>query len=151
LGMAVASLAAAGSVSTDLFVSLGIAFLFVVAASGVAIFISSVMKKGSTCAILTFVFLLLILPIISGVISGATSVDPWFMLDQASDAIATSIPEYIDMVNGMLQHMADMMGISPDEIGLITAPDMIKTVVTMLGWGIATMVLAWIAFIRREF
>jgi len=151
LGMAVASLAVAGSVSADLFVSLGVAFLFVVAVSGVAIFISSVMKKGSTTAILTFVLLLLILPIISSVISGSTSVEPWFMLDQASNAIQTSIPEYIDLVNGMLEHAAEMMGVSPEDLGVITAPDMAKTIITMLGWSIVSLSLAWVAFIRREF
>jgi len=151
LGMAAASIVAAGSVSADLFISLGVSFLFVIAASGVAIFISSVMKKGSTCAILTFVFLLLILPIISSVISGSTSTDPWFMLDQASDAISTCIPAYVDMINGMLQHIADMMGIAPEDLGLIVAADLTKTAITMVGWAVVTLTLAWIAFIRREF
>jgi ABC-2 type transport system permease protein len=148
LGMAVASLLVAGSVSADLFVSLGISFLFIVAASSVAIFISSVMKKGSTCAILTFVFLLLILPIISSVIEGSTSVDPWFMLNEMSSSIGTCIPEYVDMINEMLQHMGETTGL---DFGVITAADIPKTVATMAGWSIVSLVLAWIAFIRREF
>ena len=148
LGMAVASLLVAGSVSADLFVSLGISFLFIVAASSIAIFISSVMKKGSTCAILTFVFLLLILPIISSVIEGSTSVDPWFMLNKMSSSIGTCIPEYVDMINEMLQHMGETTGL---DFGVITAADIPKTVATMAGWSIVSLVLAWIAFIRREF
>ena len=151
LGIAVVSFAAAGSVSVDLFKSLGVSFMFVVAASGVAILISSIMKKASTCAILTFVLLLLILPIISSVISGSTSTDPWFMLDQASSAIAQCIPEYVDMINRMMLHFAEMMGIAPEDMGLMEVADLAKTTITMAGWSLVTLTLAWIAFIRREF
>lgn len=153
IGIAVVTFAVSGSISTDLFVSLGLAFLYVVATSGVAILISSVMKKGSTCAILTFVFLLLILPIISGVISGSTSVDPWFMLDQAANSISTCLPEYVTLANEMMVNMMEMMGIPESEYAsmLIQAPDILKTVICMVGWGTMSMVLAWIAFVRREF
>jgi ABC-2 type transport system permease protein len=152
-GMAVVSLIVAGSLPSELLVSFGIAFLFIVAASGVAIFISSIMKKGSTCAILAFVFLLLILPIISSVISQSTSIDPWFMLDKASDAISTSIPEYVTNMNEMMQNLIDHMGLPPEMVEqmMISAPDLVKTTVAMIGWSVVSLVLAWIAFIRREF
>lgn len=151
LGIAVVSFVVAGSVPGSLFISLGISLLYTIAASGVAIFISSVMKKGSTCAILTFVFLLLILPIISGVMT--TVVDPWFMLDQASNSISTSIPEYVTKANEMMQNLIDRLGLDPSlfEGMLVVAADIGKTVATMVGWTVASFVLAWIAFVRREF
>ena len=146
--IAVVCLVVGGGVPFALLTSLGLAALFVFATSSIAIFISSVMKKGSTCAILTFVFLLLILPILSGVISSAID-PPWFMLDNASDAIANCVPEYLDMMNGMIERIEENLGI---DLGLtIPAPDMLKTVVTMLGWGIVSIIMAWVAFIKREF
>ena len=153
VGMAVTSMIVAGSVDKELLISLGLTFLFIVATSGVAVFISSVMKKGSTCAILTFVFLLLILPILTQVVSGATSVDTWFMLDQTSDAIATCIPAYVDQMNAMIQNIIDHMGLPEEAFDrmMIKAPDLVKTVGTMIGWSVVSLVLAWIAFIRREF
>lgn len=158
LGMAAVSIIVAGSVPVEILSSLGLSILFVVATSGVSAFISSIMKKGSTCAILTFVFLLLILPIISGVIGASTSVDPWFMLDQAQGAIASSIPEYVENSNAMMEGiMGEFSGMLPPEFsdafeGLIMKPaDIPKTVGTMLGWGLVSMIMAWVAFIRREF
>ncbi len=156
IGIMVVAFAVSGSVSSDLLISLGLAFIYVVATSGVAVLISSIMKKGSTCAILTFVLLLLILPIISGVLS--MSMDPWFMLDQAANSISTSMPEYVANTNDGMQALIDQlagMGFEMDQDTidslLISAPDLVKSVGTMLGWGLITMILAWIAFIRREF
>jgi len=151
LGMAAVTFIIAGSISGEFLISLGVAFLYLVATSGVAILISSVMKKGSICAILTFVLLLLILPIISQAIGGV--VDPWFMLDQAAGAIATSIPEYVTSMNEMIQNIIDNLNLPPGmfESMMVSAPDMVKTVVTMLAWAIVSMVSAWVAFIRREF
>ena len=150
-GIVLVSLIAEGGVSSGLLVSLGMAFLYTVAASGVAVFISSVMKKGVLSAILVFFLLLMILPLISGLISA--SIDPWFMINQSSDAISTCIPAYVDRMNEQLQNLIDRWGLPPEmfENMMITAPDMAKAVGTMVGWSIVSMVLAWIAFIRREF
>jgi len=134
-----------GGVSAKILTSLGLALLFVFAASSVAVLISSVMKKGSTSAIFTFLFLLLILPIISAALSGA-GMDTWFVLSNASDSIAACIPEYVDMVNEMLTHMGG--GASMD---LLSTEDLVKAVATMVGWSVASLVIGWIAFIRREF
>jgi hypothetical protein len=111
------------------------------------------MKIGSTSAILTFVLLLLILPIISSVISGSASVDPWFMLNESSNAISTCIPAYVDSTNEMIQNLIDQLGLPQEtfEQWMISAPDLVKVVGTMVGWGIVSMVLAWLSFIRREF
>jgi ABC-2 type transport system permease protein len=152
-GMAVTSVIVAGSVDKELLISLGLTFLFTVATSGVAVFISSVMKKGSTCAILTFVFLLLLLPILTQVINVSTGADMWFMLDQTTDAISTCIPAYVDQANERLQHLIDLFGWPEEAFDsmMIKAPDLVKTVGTMIGWSVVSLVLAWIAFIRREF
>lgn len=117
------------AITIQLFESMGMAVLYIVATSSVVVFISSVMKKGSTCVILTFVLLWMILPIITGIMS-LSSIDPWFMLDSAVNAIVPS-------------HLLTEFGFS--------APDMVKAAGTMIAWSAVSMVLAWFAFIRREF
>lgn len=151
IGIAVVTFLVAGTVPTSLLTSLGVALLYTVAASGVAIFISSIMKKGSTAAIMTFVFLLLILTIISGVLS--TVIDPWFMLDQAEGSIAKCIPEYVANANKGIQNIIDALGMDIAILKgyVVVAADMTKTVITMVGWSVASMLLAWATFIKREF
>ncbi|MDR1690844.1 MAG: ABC transporter permease [Candidatus Methanoplasma sp.] len=146
-GIAVVSLIAAGGVSAGLLTSLGLAILFTIAASGIAMFFSSIMKKGSTSAILTFVFLLIIVSVISGAISIST--DPWFMVDQASGTIASCIPEFLEMTREM---MISSGLLTPEQAAtLIAAPDLFKASVAMVAWGAASLILSWLAFIRREF
>jgi ABC-type transport system involved in multi-copper enzyme maturation, permease component len=141
-----------GAIPAELLISLSMALLFVFAASSIAILISSVMKKGSTCSILTFVLLLMIIPVISFAM-GAADIDTWFMLNTASESMATSIPEYVEINNAGLEEYADIfeqLGMNMERF-IIQAPDLLKTSATMLAWGIVALVLAWAAFIRREF
>ena len=145
--MAIAMFVIGGGVSVELLTSLGLTILFVFATSSIAVLISSVMKRGSTCAILTFVLLLLILPIITGVFGGA-NMETWFMLDEAANSISTCIPEYVDRMNEMLAQLGERFDM---DLGTIDPPDLVKSAGTMLGWGIVSLFLAWIAFIRREF
>ena len=153
--IAVLAFVLGGSISIEILVSMGLTALYAFAASAFAIFISSVMKRGSTAAILTFVILLLIIPIVSGILS--TTTDTWFMLTDASDAISTSIPEYLEAANARLQAMlntpeiAAMFELFGIEIEMTPAPDVLKTAAVMLVWGIVPLVMAWIAFIKREF
>ncbi|MCL1984032.1 MAG: ABC transporter permease, partial [Methanomassiliicoccaceae archaeon] len=58
------SLANTGSVDTNVFLSLGYALLFMVAAGGFALFLSSLLKKGSTAVIVTIAVLLLVFNIV---------------------------------------------------------------------------------------
>ena len=143
--IALAMFVVGGGVSVKLLTSLGLALLYVFAASSVGIFISSVMKKGSTAAILTFFLLLLIIPIISAALGGA-GIDSWFMLSNASDSISTCIPEYIDMLNNMIVHMGGGVIMEP-----LSSDGFVKAVSAMIGWSVVSLVLGWLAFIRREF
>ena len=128
LGLAAVMLIIEGKVPVELFKYLGMAFMYVLAASGVAMLISSLLKKSGIAAVLTFFTLTLIISMVSLAIS-LTDVDPWFMLDQASNALSPSSAN-IPLV-GMI------------EVG--------RAAMVMLAWSIVTMVLAWIAFIKREF
>ncbi|MDR2846243.1 MAG: ABC transporter permease [Candidatus Methanoplasma sp.] len=140
-------------IPSGLLTSLGFALLFMFAASAVAVFLSTVMKKGSSSAIMTFIVLLLILPVISMILGSAGGFDTWFMLDQVSDAISNSVPEYVDISNANIDAMADRFDIPADMIDRmkVHAPDVLKTTASALAWGIVALVLSWVAFIRKEF
>jgi ABC-2 type transport system permease protein len=140
-------------IPSGLLTSLGFALLFMLAASGVAVFLSTVMKKGSSSAIMTFIVLLMILPMISMIMSSAGGIDTWFMLDYVSDSISNSIPEYVDLTNANIDAMIDQY---PDMANMldrmkVEAPDVLKTTVAAVAWSIVSLVLAWVAFIRKEF
>jgi ABC-2 type transport system permease protein len=130
LGVAIILLWVDGRIPPELFKSLGLASMYILSASGVAVAISSILKKSSTSAVLTFFSLLIIISMVSVALFIA-NIDPWFMLDQAANEMAPS-----SIVGGMpvipMEHAARACGV-------------------MAAWCVATMVLAWIAFIRREF
>jgi len=132
LGMAAVALFNGESITIHFFESLGMVSLYIVAASSVAVFISSIMKKGSTCVIMTFVLLWMMLPIITMILS-FSSIEPWFMLDWAAYAIVPS-------------DIPGMMGGFGSSV-----PDLAEAAATMIGWSAVSLVLAWIAFIKREF
>jgi ABC-2 type transport system permease protein len=131
VAVAVVTLIVTGEMGS-LLASLGYILLFLLAVSAVAAVFSSLMKKSGTAAIMTFITLLMLLSVVSMIIQGAAHVDPWFMLDQAGNAILTSIPE-----------IADAAG--------MVAPDAVKTVGTMVAWTIVPLFIAWALFRRREF
>jgi len=149
IGITVVVYATTGSMTSSLLTSLGITLLYVIASSCIAILISSVMKKGSTASILTFVTLLLILPIITMAL-GSAGIDTWFMLDDAANSICYCIPEYVDLMNDMFLQMQEELNIPMTDF-MVSAPDLAKTAVTMIVWSVVSAVLAWVAFIRREF
>lgn len=84
------SLAVTSSIPPNFVASLGLTILYVLATGGIAIMISSFAKKSSTAAILTFITLLLLISIVTGVLM-MNNVNTWFMLDDASNHISTSI------------------------------------------------------------
>ncbi|MCL2147859.1 MAG: ABC transporter permease [Methanomassiliicoccaceae archaeon] len=128
-GTAAVLLIIEGSVSIDLLISLGMALLYLLAASGIAVFFSSILKKGSTSSIVTFFTLFLFIRIISVILMIFSDTDPWFMIDQASNAIiAPDMLSYLDMMQ-----------------------DTVRAALTMVAWGAVSIVSAWLVFIRREF
>jgi len=138
LGTAVVSQLADGFVPIDLFTGLGIAFLFIIASTGIAMLISSILKKSGTSAVLTFFLLLLIIPMISLMVS-ISGVDPWFMLNHASSLMVPSYQVYTDALTGVstviklpMEHVARATGV-------------------LIIWAMGTSFVAWLMFTRREF
>ena len=130
LGVAVILQIVDGRIPNEFFKSLGLVLVYIVSASGVSMLISSVLKKSSISAVLTFFTLAMIFSMVSFVISTA-GFDPWFMLDQAAHELVPSA--FVDgyPVIPML-HVGRAAGV-------------------MAIWFVATTVLAWLAFIKREF
>ena len=111
--------------------SFGCIMLYLFAASGVAALFSVIMKKAGTSAIMTFVTVLLLISIVSGVIFFATSEFPWYMLDQAANSIYAAIPS---------------IAVSLD----VTDLDVAKAMLTMIVWGAVTVFLSWFIFTKKE-
>lgn len=122
--VAAVSFIVTGSLTSEFLVSFMLALLYTFATTGVAVMLSSMVKKSSTAAILTFVMLLMIFTIISTVLS-MNSIETWFMLDEASTAMADCItnPSFDSMRSGAV----------------------------MLVWGAITGVLGFLIFRKREF
>lgn len=122
----VAALCAVPGLDDSLWQSLAAAVCYGVAASGVALLISSFMKKSSTASIMTFMTLLLLISVITLVLAIGGVDDAWFMLDNAQGA-----------VTGVLS--SDGYGHLGRECGV------------MLAWGAATIVAGYFLFKRRQF
>ncbi len=144
------SLAVGGTLVTSFLPSIAMCLLFVFAASGVAMLVSSLFKKGGTAAVITFIVILLLLPVISAVLSTA-GIDTWFMLDSAMGSITTSIPEYVEQSNQALTDLGEALGITISPDMLVQAADCLRSGAVMLAWGLVTLVLSFLAFARREF
>jgi ABC-2 type transport system permease protein len=111
--------------------SLGGLMLCLFAASGVAAVFSVIMKKSGTAAIMTFVTMLLLISIISGVIYVATGEMPWYMLDQAMSIVFACIPDVAAIVG-------------------LTDFDIVNGVSALVVWGAVSTFLAWLIFTRKE-
>ncbi len=121
--VAVVSMIVTGSIATNLLLSLGLALAYVIGTTGVAVLISSVVKKSSTAAILTFISLLLLLTIISSILT-VNSIEPWFMLDEASMSITNCLSN--------------------------ESYDALRSGSVMVIWGLVTGAIGYLAFRRRE-
>lgn len=141
--------AVAGEVPSSVLPSLAMCLAYVFAASGVAMLVSSVFKKGGTSAVVTFVTVLLIIPVL-GTVMAASGVDTWFMLNDASNAITYSIPEYVEEMNQSLIELGQALGIDMSG-SVVEAADCVKSGAAMIGWGVVTLLLSWLRFVRKEF
>lgn len=101
---AVVSLIAAGGIDPDLWVSMGMAFIYAFATTGIAVLISTILKKASTATIITFVVLLAVLPALSLVLN--MSMDASWMIDQAGGTITSCSEMYRDVTNASIQNIA---------------------------------------------
>ena len=119
-----------GGFSANIFASIGYCMLYILALTGIAMLFSALMKKSSSASILTFVFILLVPSIVAiavtiiSISSGGSEPDLWYILDYASQAVATSI-------NGPVEN----------------GP---RDALVMLVWGIVPLLGSYFLFRRRE-
>ena len=119
-----------GGFTTNIFASIGYCMLYILALTGIAMLFSALMKKSSSASILTFVFILLVPAIIGIAIqvitiaSGGEAPDMWYILDYASQSVATSI-------NGVVPY----------------GP---RDALVMLVWGLVPLIGSYLLFRRRE-
>lgn len=118
-----------GSVPIDFFTSFAFAALYAFAASGIAFIISSFFKKGSVCTVVSILLLIVIFPIISAMMT-TDGGDNWFMMDQASDTIYTSIPEYVDRYNENIEQFDNVIQSAVDILKGFTDESLSKGI----GW-----------------
>lgn len=96
------------SFSPDMLVSFGLACAYAFATTGIAMLVSSVLKKASTSTIITFVILAVIFMALSLVLNAA-SVDTSWMLYDAAGSIENSSSDYRDFTNEMLDSIVSML------------------------------------------
>lgn len=120
----------AGGVDENLFTSFGLAVLYLFCMSGIALLISSLVKKGSTAAILTFMTPLLIFSIVSSILV-IYGFETWWMPNDASGAIYSvfDIPAESQSADPNVLQSAGVLG----------------------AWGLVTMLIAYLLFKRRDF
>jgi ABC-2 type transport system permease protein len=107
-------------------ISLAMALLYVLSATGLGILFSSILKKSSTATITTFGVLFMLLMIVGVISVFGDSDNIWFLLSIAADAIV------VPNIGESVEHVARDAGV-------------------MIVWFIIPTIAAWFAFIKREF
>ena len=96
------------SFSPDMLVSFGLACAYAFATTGIAMLVSSLLKKASTSTIITFVILAVIFMALSLVLNAA-SVDTSWMLYDCAGSIENASSEYRDYTNEALNDIIAML------------------------------------------
>lgn len=109
---ALVSLIIAHGLEPDLFASMMMAFVYAFATIGIAMLVSSIMKKSNTSTIMTFVILLVILPAFSLVLGTAGFEVDW-MIDKVAESITNCSEGYRETMNEMLSSIEQMLS-SPE-------------------------------------
>jgi len=140
-----AGLAITGGVSELALGSLGLAILYAISASALGYFLSSLLKGSTGALVLTFVVLILILPIVNGVLTVA-KVKPSFSLPFAASAI-----EYI-METPYPQDFERVIDVGGGQIWEVAIyfPEVETAVLVMVAWAIICVAMAIWLFNRRE-
>lgn len=133
------SLAVTGSIYGEIYASLGLAILFTLAGSGLAFLLGAFMKKGTTATVMTFLLLLMILPMISAVVMVAGT-EPIIELTYASGAI-------LAVITGAVTEPYTVEGITLTNY----VPDAGVAAIVMFAWFVVTTVIAVLKFKSREF
>lgn len=110
--VAMLTLAVTGGMTDKLLYSFGLAMLYACAAIALGFLLSSVLKGATGSLVLTFIVLILVMPMISGILS-ITSVNTDFLLSSAGDSVTymmqdpypQSYQQTIDMGTGQTMTM----------------------------------------------
>ena len=97
-----------GKFDADMVMSFAMACAYAFGCTGIAMLVSSLMKKGSTSTIITFVILAVVFMAISIVISAAGQESGW-LLNQAAGSIETASTEYRDVSNEMIDQIMTVL------------------------------------------
>ena len=98
---------------------------------GLAMMFSSFAKKGSTAIIMTLIMILLFLDLIAGLLSTFAEIPPWWCLSDAVDYVILAFGPY--------------GGVSA------TSEEILRAAGVMIVWGVATNVLGFLLFKKRDF
>ncbi len=126
IAVAILSSVLSGKVSPHLLESYGYLVMYIFAVTGIAVMFSSLMKKSSSSAVLTFIFLMLGPSLILSILmiaQGGSAEDYWYFINSAESAISSCINQSVDVA---------------------------KTVGTLFAWGIIPIIIAYLRFNRRE-
>lgn len=136
-----------GSLSVLGIESLLLAMLYAIAALSVGFFISSIMKGITGAQILTFALFLFIFTIITGVFTLGNA-EPWFVVTYSSGTIGyiTQNPYPI----GGAATGGVPGGLAPGGLGNSYIPDIGVAIAVMAAYALASLVLAFYFFNRRE-
>lgn len=129
------SLAKTGEFPGAMGTSLVLAFCYMLGATGIALLISSVMKKSSTSSIMTFVTLLLLLSVVSMSLTIA-DYDPYWMFDQAANSITYCITG---------------LGVDITTYERIPYTHEARDASVMIIWGVAALIAGFFLFRKRDF
>lgn len=126
-----------GDFDGDTLTSFGLALCFMVAATGVAMLLSAVLKKSSTATIMTFLTVLLVFSVVTTVL-GVAKVDAWWMLDQLAGSVSSVFGTFVE---------------APDETLVLvhTYDHAARDAAAMLVWGVGFGAAAYVLFKRRDF
>jgi len=128
------------TVPTELFILLGIACLVITASTGIAILLSSVFKRSSTSAVLTFFLILMIIPMVSVMLTVGGVQDTWFMftifnMGGGDPSVYVTIPATL----------------SDSGLQILPMVNLARQCGMLIAWTIVPTVMAWFMFTKREF
>lgn len=142
IAVTVLSLIITGGVPATILLSFGFAMIYTMAACGVAFLFSSILKTNTASIVAMVLVFMMVFTIISSLLS-MSGIDPFFMPSNAAGAISYSLedPYPVTSTTQMGPNMT-MTTYVPSEIG---------ATLVLLGWTVASLVVAVVAFKRRQF
>ncbi len=126
---------AVGGVLDTLWKAFLLTFPALFAVCGVSMLMSSLFKKGSTASIMSMVVMLLLISLVVNIIAMFSSLPTWWGFNEAMDAILYSLGDFT--VTGVPVHYTDA--------------DLWRSAYVLVTWGLATNMLAYAIFRKRDF